>query len=36
MHIQPQINGDYRAFVSAEALFSFRFMIVVGSWQEPV
>ena len=32
----PQISGDCRAFVSAEALFSSRFMIVAGSWQELV
>ncbi len=36
MHIQLQISGDCRAFVSAEALFSSRFMIVAGSWQELV
>lgn len=36
MHIHPQISGDCRAFVSAEALFSSRFMIVVGSWQQLV
>lgn len=36
MHIRPQISGDCRAFVSAEALFSSRFMIVAGSWQELV
>lgn len=36
MHIQPQIRGDCRAFVSAEPLFSLRFMIVAGSWQELV
>lgn len=31
-----QIRGDCRAFVSAEALFSSRFMIVARTWQELV
>lgn len=36
MHIPPQICGDCGTFVSAEPLFSKRFMMVAGSWKEPV